>query len=80
MTTTDLVGVIGVTILLIAFLLNLMNKIATDGMLYISLNLIGAGIACLASVMLKYVPFIVLEGAWAVFSLFSLIKNLRKFL
>ena len=78
MNITDWVGVIGVSILLIAFLLNLMNKISSDGILYISLNLIGAAIACLASILLKYVPFIVLEAVWTIVSLFSLIKRLTR--
>jgi hypothetical protein len=78
MTTTDWVGVIGVSILLIAFLLNLMNKISANGIVYITLNLVGAGIACIASIMLNYVPFIVLEAAWTIVSMYSLIKKLIK--
>jgi hypothetical protein len=76
MTITDLTGVIGVTILLVAYLLILMKKISSDGILYISLNLVGAGIACLASILLNYVPFIVLEAAWTIVSFYSLIKKL----
>ena len=76
MNITDWVGVIGVSILLIAFLLNLMNKISSNGILYISLNFIGAAIACLASILLNYIPFIVLEAVWTFVSLFSLIKKL----
>jgi hypothetical protein len=60
MTTTDWTGTIGVTILLLAFLLNLMGKIHKDGWPYLSLNVLGAGTACLASAMLRYWPFIVL--------------------
>jgi hypothetical protein len=78
MTITDLTGVIGVTILLVAYLLILMKKISSDGILYISLNLVGAGIACIASIMLNYVPFIVLEAAWTIVSMYSLIKKLIK--
>jgi hypothetical protein len=69
MTTTDLTGAVGVTILLFAFLLNLTGKIHKDGWQYLFLNVIGAGTACLASVMLRYWPFIVLEGCWTIVSL-----------
>ena len=74
MNLTDWVGVVGVSILLIAFLLNLWNKIASNSLTYILLNLMGAGIACVASIMLKYLPFIILEAVWTLVTLGSLIK------
>jgi hypothetical protein len=78
MTTTDWTGAIGVTILLLAFLLNLTGTIHKDGWLYLSLNVIGAGTACLASVMLHYWPFIVLEGCWTIVSLVGLVVFIKK--
>ena len=77
MTLTDWTGFIGVTILLIAFFLNLKDYIQKDSLSYLLLNSIGAAIACLASVMLKYVPFIILEGCWTLVSLYGLIGYLR---
>ncbi len=76
--SADLIGTIGVTMLLIAFLLNLLNKIPQSGLTYILLNCIGAGLACLASVMINYIPFVILEGTWTVVSLVALINYLRK--
>jgi hypothetical protein len=78
MTITDWIGFIGVTILLIAYFLNLANKINKDGLSYISLNLVGAALACIASIMLHYWPFIILEGAWTLVSFFALIAYRRK--
>lgn len=78
MTTTDLVGSIGVAILLIAFFLNLTGKLSRDSVSYILMNVIGAGMACVASVLLKYVPFIILEAAWTLVSLMSLVKYIMK--
>ena len=40
----------------------------------ILLNLIGAAFACTASVLLDYWPFIILEGIWALVSLYALLK------
>lgn len=77
MNTSDWIGFIGVTILLAAFLLNLLNKISAKSLTYILMNAIGAGLACLASVLINYVPFIILEGAWTSVSLVSLFQNLR---
>lgn len=76
MNVSDWIGFTGVTILLIAFLLNLLNKISTKGIPYVLLNLVGAGLACLASVLIEYIPFIILEGAWTLVSLVSLFRIL----
>ncbi len=74
MTYIDWTGFIGVTLLLLAFFLNLMNKIKTDSLTYLLLNFLGAGIACLASVLLNYMPFVILEGCWALVSAVGLVK------
>lgn len=78
MTITDWIGFTGVTILLIAYFLNLANKINKDGFIYIILNLAGAAIACMASIRLHYIPFIILEAAWTIVSVFALINYWRK--
>jgi hypothetical protein len=70
----DWIGFIGVSILLLAFLLNLLKKISHDSHTYIVLNLIGASLACIASILIAYVPFIILEGAWTLVSLVSWVR------
>ena len=77
MKPTDWIGFAGVTILLVAFFLNLANKLHKDSFSYIVLNIIGAGIACLASVMINYLPFIILEGCWTIVSIGALINFVR---
>ncbi len=74
----DWTGFIGVTLLLLAFFLNLMGKIKTDSLTYLLLNFLGAGIACLASVLLNYMPFVILEGCWALVSAVGLVKLVAK--
>ncbi len=74
----DWIGFTGVTILLIAFFLNLRDIIGKDSLTYILLNVIGAGIACLASVLINYLPFVILEGCWTIVSIFSLVQYFRK--
>jgi len=78
MTITDGAGFLGVTILLVAYFLNLKKIITTDSLSYLLLNVTGAGIACLASVFLKYLPFIILEGCWTLVSGIGLINYLKK--
>ena len=67
----------GAFLLLLAFFLNLLHFLKETSMLYIGLNLAGAGIACYASYLIGFTPFIVLEGTWALVALVGLI---RKFL
>lgn len=78
MSHIDWTGFIGITLLLLAFFLNLMDKIKTDSLPYLLLNFMGAGIACLASVLLNYMPFVILEGCWALVSAFGLAKLITK--
>jgi hypothetical protein len=74
MTTVDWIGFIGVFQILLAYILNLIGKIKSADLAFILLNLIGASLACLASVLMSYVPFIVLEAVWAIASFIALIK------
>ena len=77
MTTIDWIGFIGVFQILIAYFLNVIGKISNNNITFILLNLIGATMACLASILLNYWPFIILEAVWALVSMYSLIKYLR---
>ena len=78
MTGTDWIGFTGVTILLIAYFLNLVNSIKKDSPKYLLLNFVGAGLACYASMLLHYLPFIILEGCWTLVSAIGLIGYLSK--
>ena len=75
---SDYVGAFGVGLLLMAYLLVLLKLLKTGSRNYILMNMIGAAFACLASVMIHYFPFIILEGAWALVSLVAFIKNFVK--
>jgi hypothetical protein len=76
MELADWIGFAGVSILLVAFLLNLLKKLPENGLLYVGLNLLGAALACIASVMIHYTPFIILEAAWTIVSLATMIRLL----
>lgn len=78
MNIVDLLGFVGVSLILIAYFLNLNNKIDPDDIRYILMNLIGAILACLASMLMKYYPFVLLEGTWTVVSFIALIKYFKK--
>jgi hypothetical protein len=65
LTFTEIVGSIGVFLLLVAFFMNLVGALGAGSLSYVSLNLIGASLACYASWLLDFFPFVVLEGTWA---------------
>jgi hypothetical protein len=64
MNLSTLIGSLGVSLLLVAYFLNLFRRLAPDNKIYILLNILGAGISCYASVLLHYLPFILLEAIW----------------
>jgi hypothetical protein len=77
-TAGEILGAAGVALLLIAFLMTLLKKWKQEGLQYILLNTIGAAMACASSVLIKFVPFIILEGVWTLVSFFALINYFRK--
>lgn len=74
MKISDWIGSIGVAILLLAFVLMLANKISKNGFTYLTMNFMGSGIAAIASYLINYPPFIILELAWMIASLFGIWK------
>ncbi len=78
LTLNDWIGFTGVAILLLAFLLNLLKKTPSNSLLYITMNIVGAGLACLASWLIHYIPFVILEATWMGVSVFGLIGFLRR--
>lgn len=76
MSVSSLIGSIGVTILLLAFLLNLLQKLKANSALYLTMNVVGAGLACISSILIDFWPFVILESVWAIASLIPLFKKI----
>jgi nucleoside recognition membrane protein YjiH len=74
----DIVGSIGVGLVLIAYFLNIFSLIKKDGKLFYTLNIIGGGISCYASILIAFLPFIILEGIWTIVSIMGLVKSVKK--
>ncbi|MBN2236831.1 MAG: hypothetical protein JW729_04680 [Bacteroidales bacterium] len=74
MNQVDWIGFIGVFQILLAYILNVFGKLDKNNLMFILLNSVGAGMACLASILMNYLPFILLEGVWTIVSLFALFK------
>jgi hypothetical protein len=77
MTYNDIIGSIGVGLILLAYYLNTAKLIPREGMLYFVLNIIGAAIACFASLLISYMPFVILEGTWTLVSIYGLMKVMK---
>lgn len=69
MSYNDIVGTVGVGLILIAYFLQMEKILPKDGKLFYLLNIIGAALACYASLLINYWPFVILEGTWVLVSL-----------
>jgi hypothetical protein len=74
----DIIGTIGVGLILLAYVVNLFSFIPKEGKLFFGLNIIGSALACYASMLINYVPFIILEAVWCIVSIAGLYKLLIK--
>ena len=77
MNIIDIIGSAGVGLILLAYFLGTEKLMKQDGKMYFVMNIIGAGLATVASVLLGYWPFVILEGAWTLVSLYGLMKAMR---
>jgi hypothetical protein len=77
MSYNDIIGTIGVGLILLAYLLNTAKLMPQDGKLFYVLNAIGAALACYASFLINYWPFVILEGTWTLVSIYGLMKAMK---
>jgi len=74
MVLSDVIGSIGVALLLLAFFLNVFGFIARDARAYQLLNAVGAALSGYASFLIGFVPFVVLEGTWCIVAIIALLQ------
>ena len=77
MNYNDIIGSVGVGIILLAYYLNTVSLIPKNGKLYFVMNIIGAALACYASFLIDYMPFVILEGTWTLVSIYGLMKTMK---
>lgn len=70
----DWLGALGVGLILLAYFLSIFSFIKKEGRLFFLLNIVGSALACIASVIIEYIPFVVLEGVWFLVSVLGLIR------
>ena len=77
MTYNDIIGTLGVGLILLAYFLNTAKLLPQDGKLFFVLNIIGGALACYASLLINYWPFVILEGTWTLVSIYGLMKTMK---
>ena len=77
MSYENIIGVIGVGLILLAYFLHTAKFIENNGKLYYVMNIFGAAVACYASFLINYAPFVVLEGVWTIVSIYGLMRAMR---
>lgn len=77
MTHNDLIGSLGVALILFSYFLNTGKLITVNGKLFYVMNVIGSGLACYASYLIVYYPFVILEAAWLLVSLYGLMRAMK---
>ena len=70
----EIIGSIGVAILLGAFFANLFGWLDVRSRLYQGSNAVGAAISAYASYGIGFAPFVVLETTWCVVALVALVR------
>jgi hypothetical protein len=78
MDTPTIIGSLGATLILIAFILNQLNKWKKTDLSYDLVNLLGSILLIVFSVMINAWPFIILNSVWAIVSLRDVIIDIKK--
>jgi hypothetical protein len=75
LSVSDVLGSAGVGLILVAFLLNLAGTWSRDSAPYLWLNFVGATMAGVASLLIPFYPFVLMEGVWALAALAGLVRR-----
>ena len=76
MSFTNIIGIAGVAMILLAYYMNTVKMIPVNGKLFYVMNTIGAALACYASILIQFWPFVVLESVWTLVSIYGLIRSM----
>lgn len=75
---TQAVSLVGAVVILAAYGAQAFKLLAAGGRVYLFLNFVGGALLCLAAISVWQLGFIILEGAWTLISLVSLLFTLRR--
>lgn len=72
----NLIGVIGLVILLVALIFNVRKRTRQRVVLYYLMQLVGAGFLCIYAYLISSQIFFVLQGIWVLVSFYFLHENI----
>ncbi|MGC2276984.1 MAG: hypothetical protein WA571_13305 [Candidatus Binatus sp.] len=72
---SQVIGSIGVAILLVAFFMNSFGMLASGSHAYQTMNAIGAAVSCYASYLIGFAPFVVLEAIWCAAAIAAMLRG-----
>ncbi len=78
MSSADIIATAGISILLLAFILNTRKIISADKKIYNILNIIGAALCGYSAYLISFYPFVVLEAVWVIVAALTLFKNVSR--
>ncbi|MEM4239657.1 MAG: hypothetical protein QXM31_00990 [Candidatus Woesearchaeota archaeon] len=70
-----IIGAVGGAIILIAYLLELFEHIDPYNKAFLAANIIGSALLAYYAYFLNSIPFLILNAAWVLGSVYELIKN-----
>ena len=71
------VSILGALLILLAFAANQLGRVDTSNLSYQVANFVGSGVLTVVAVIEAQLGFILLEGTWALVSLWGIITVLR---
>ena len=74
----EIIGSLGVTLLLLAFLLNVGRRLNEQSRLYLWMNILGSALAAAYAAMTGSIPFVILETAWCLAALYRLFSPTKR--
>jgi hypothetical protein len=73
----QIVSLLGALLILLPFAASQLGRLAVQSRVYQGLNLVGSGTLTLVAIGGRQYGFILLEGVWALMSLYGLVRLLR---
>ena len=71
------VSILGALLILLAFAANQLGRVDTSSLSYQVANFVGSGVLTVVAVIEAQLGFILLEGTWALVSLWGIVRLLR---
>ncbi|PJI93424.1 CBU_0592 family membrane protein [Luteimicrobium subarcticum] len=73
----DVVQIVGSLLILSAFVGSLLGRIDASGYRYLVVNAVGSAILTVTAIISREWGFIMLEGVWAVVSVYTIVRKAR---